>query len=170
MTPPLNFLEDLRPAFVAHFAERLADAICKETQAFADSIGLVAPVRTHSALMFLLLRGPASLVEIAHSDGQSHQLVASRLAPLEQLGLIERFQDEADRRRRPYRLTPRGRAEAKRVQAALKAHADVQRQLAAESGVDLMATLQAAEAHVRRIQLSERIAAQHQPSKTGTAA
>lgn len=170
MTTTLSFLDGLRPAFVAHFAERLADAICKETQAFADSIGLVAPVRTHSALMFLLLRGPASLVEIAQSDGQSHQLVASRLGPLEQLGLIERFQDVADRRRRPYRLTPRGRGEARKVQAALHAHAEVQRQLAADSGVDLVALLERAEAQVHRIHLSGRIAAQHAASAKGAKA
>lgn len=161
MTAPLSFLENLRPAFVAHFAERLADAVCRETQAFADSIGLVAPVRTHSALMFLLFRGPASLVEIAQFDGQSRQLVAARLAPLEQLGLIERFQDDSDRRRHPFRLTARGRVEARKVQAALHAHAEVQRSLAAESGVDLVALLERAEAQVRQVQLSDRIAAQH---------
>ncbi|MCB1635557.1 MAG: hypothetical protein KDI51_13260, partial [Xanthomonadales bacterium] len=86
MTTILNFLGDLRPGFVAHLGERLVEAICAETQRFADSAGILAPVKTHSALLYLLIQGPASLVEIARSDGQSHQLVASRLAPLEKLG------------------------------------------------------------------------------------
>jgi len=163
VSAPLSFLGDLRPGFVAHLAERLVDAICAETQRFADAAGIVAPVKTHSALLYLLIRGPASLVEIARSDGQSHQLVASRLAPLEALGLVERMADPDDLRRKPYRLTEAGRDEAAKVRAAIAAHAAAQRELARETGLDLVALLDRALALQADIRLSARIARHHEP-------
>jgi DNA-binding MarR family transcriptional regulator len=166
LSSPLSFLGDLRPGFVAHLAERLVDAICTETQRFADTVGIVAPVKTHSALLYLLIRGPASLVEIARSDDQSHQLVASRLAPLEAMGLIERFADPDDQRRKPYKLTAAGRDEAAKVRAAIAAHAKAQRELARETGLDLVALLDQALALQADIRLSARIARHHRrPSK-----
>jgi DNA-binding MarR family transcriptional regulator len=161
MHPPLDFLGDLRPGFVAHLAERLVDAICTETQRFADAAGIVAPVKTHSALLYLLICGPASLVEIARSDGQSHQLAASRLAPLEALGLIERSTDPNDLRRKPYKLTEAGHEEAAKVRSAIAAHAQAQRELARETGLDLMAVLDRALALQTTHQLSARIARHH---------
>jgi DNA-binding MarR family transcriptional regulator len=163
MLTPLGYLGDLRPGFVAHLAERLVDAICAETQRFADAAGIVAPVKTHSALLYLLIRGPASLVEIARSDAQSHQLVASRLAPLEALGLVERFADPHDLRRKPYRLTEAGRGEAAKVRAAIAAHAQAQQELARETGLDLTALLDRALALQADSRLSARIARHHGP-------
>jgi DNA-binding MarR family transcriptional regulator len=143
-SPPLSYLEELRPAFVAHLASRLSDAICSETQAYADRLGIRAPARTHSAILFLHKRGPATLSEIARIDGQSHQLLASRLTPLEELGLIERFDDPTDGRRKPYRLTRTGRADARRVEAAALREAEAMRRLFAEMDRDLIAVLEAA--------------------------
>lgn len=169
MLAPLSYLGDLRPGFVAHLAERLVDAICTETQRFADSAGIVAPVKTHSALLYLLIRGPASLVEVARSDGQSHQLVASRLAPLEALGLVERFADPNDLRRKPYKLTAAGRREAAKVRAAIAAHAQAQQELARETGLDLVALLDQALALQADSRLSARIA-RHHASLSGASA
>lgn len=163
MTTILNFLGDLRPGFVAHLGERLVEAICAETQRFADSAGIVAPVKTHSALLYLLIQGPASLVEIARSDGQSHQLVAARLAPLEKLGLVERIADPQDLRRKPYRLTATGKDEAEKVRAAVAAHAQAQRELARETGLDLVDVLDRALALQAQIRLSSHIARHHAP-------
>jgi DNA-binding MarR family transcriptional regulator len=163
MRPPLDFLGDLRPGFVAHLAERLVEAICAETQRFADAAGIVAPVKTHSALLYLLICGPASLVEIARSDGQSHQLAASRLAPLEALGLIQRSTDPSDLRRKPYQLTEAGHNEAAKVRSAIEAHAQAQRELTRDTGLDLMALLDRALVQQTESQLSARIARHHLP-------
>ena len=97
-SPPLNYLDELRPAFVAHLADRLNNMIWAETQIYADRAGIIAPLKTHSAILFLLRQGPASLSEIARTDGQSHQLLASRIDPLEKLRLVERFIDPKDTR------------------------------------------------------------------------
>ncbi len=155
---PLHFLGDLRPAFVAHLAYRLGDVICAETQAHADRLGIRAPVKTHSAILFLHKRGPATLAEMARTDGQSHQLLASRFAPLEHLGLVEAIEDPSDRRRRPYRLTPEGRVEAERVETATVLEAEAMRRLFAEMDQDLIAVLETAIERLRVKPLSHRLA------------
>lgn len=157
MKRALAFLGDLRPAFVAHLAERLTDTICASTQALADDAGLSAPSRTHSVLL-RLESGPASLVEMARADGQSHQLLSSRLKPLEEKGLIERIADPKDARRRPYSLTPSGRAEAVAIRAAIVAHARALEDLFAETGVDLVDALDRTIEALRYKSLQDRIA------------
>jgi DNA-binding MarR family transcriptional regulator len=156
-TGPLAYLDELRPAFVAHLADRLNDAICRETQIYADKLCIRAPVKTHSALLFLFKCGPASLTEIAARDGQSHQLLAARLEPLENLGLIERFEDPADGRRRPYRLTRTGQTEARRVEEATRREAEAMQTLFDEMGVDLNAVLEQAIERLRVTPLCRRI-------------
>jgi len=154
---PLNYLDELRPAFVAHLADRLNNVICAEAQVYADRAGIRAPVKSHSAILFLYKRGPASLSEIARSDGQSHQLLAARLDPLEELGFIERFEDPKDGRRRPYRLTRAGREEAKRVEAAAVLMAEAMRRLFKEMDEDLIAILEEAIERLRVKSFGERI-------------
>ena len=162
MTRALEFLGDLRPAFVAHLAERLTDVLCASTQSLADAAGLKAPIRTHSVLLFLLEQGPASLTEIARTDGQSHQLLSSRLKPLEKLRLIKRSVDPNDARRRPYKLTRSGRAEAITVRAAIGTHARAMEELFAETGVNLVAVLDDALEALRIKTLRSRIEEQPQ--------
>lgn len=141
MIPPLSFLGDLRPAFTAHLAERLSDLICAGTQALADETGLRAPVRCHSALLFLLEHGPVTVADISRSDGQSHQLVSSRLLPLEKVGLVRRVTDPGDSRRRPFELTQAGVREARQIKAAVAAHARALNDVFKETGDDLVAAL-----------------------------
>ena len=157
MVLALEFLGDLRPAFVAHLAERLTEALCTSSQALAMAAGLNSPVRTHSVLLFLLERGTASLTEIARTDNQSHQLLATRLKPLERLGLIERFADPSDARRRPYRLTQKGQAEALAVRRAIGAHARAMQDLFTETGVDLVTVLDQALDALRVRSLCDRV-------------
>ncbi len=153
----LEFLGDLRPAFLAHLAERLTEALCASSQSLAAASGLKAPVRTHSVLLFLLERGPASLMEIARTDGQSHQLLSTRLKPLEMLGLIERFADPGDARRRPYRLTQKGQAEALVIREAIGTHARAMEELFIETGVDLVTALDNALEALRVKSLATRV-------------
>jgi DNA-binding MarR family transcriptional regulator len=154
---PLSYLGELRPAFVAHLADRLNQMIWTETQIYADRVGIRAPLKTHSAILFLLRQGSASLSEIARTDGQSHQLLASRMDPLERMGFIERFVDPKDARRSPYRLTKTGREEAKRIEAAVAVKAEAMRRLFAELDQDLIAVLETAIEHLRVKPLGQRL-------------
>jgi len=131
--------------------------IWAETQIYADRVGIRAPLKTHSAILFLLRQGPASLSEIARRDGQSHQLLASRMEPLERMGLIERCEDPKDARRSPNRLTKAGREEARRVEAAVAVKAEAMRRLFVEMDHDLIAVLEAAIEHLRVRPLAKRL-------------
>ena len=155
---PLFYLNDLRSAFVAHLADRLSDEICRESAKLSQAMGVIAPEKTHSAMLYLAKRGPATLAEIARSDGQSHQLLAARLAPLEKLKLIERFDDPADGRRRPYRLTKRGREDAAVIEAVSSDLAQVMDAFFRESGVNLITVLEDAIERLRRRPITERSA------------
>ena len=156
-TPPLSYLGELRPAFVAHLADRLNNMIWAETKIYADRAGIKAPLKTHSAILFLLRQGPASLSEIARTDGQSHQLLASRIDPLERMGLVEGFVDPKDARRNPYRLTKAGREEAKRIEAAIAVKAQAMRSLFEEMDLDLVAALEDAMERLRVKPLGQRL-------------
>jgi DNA-binding MarR family transcriptional regulator len=164
---PLSYLGDLRPAFVAHLADRLNQVIWSETQIYADRVGIRAPLKTHSALLFLLQQGPASLSEIARVDGQSHQLLASRVDPLERMGFVERFADPKDARRNPYRLTKTGREEARRVEAAIAVKSEAMRRLFAEMDQDLIAVLEDALERLRAKPLGQRIVEVQTEGNTG---
>ncbi|MFN3511845.1 MAG: MarR family winged helix-turn-helix transcriptional regulator [Phenylobacterium sp.] len=155
--PALGFLGARRSAFVAHLATRLSDLICEDTAPLAASRGIVTPVRSHSAVLFLAERGPATLTEMAQTDGQSHQLLASRLLPLERLGLIERTEDPQDGRRKPYRLTAAGRREAARIQSLTRDLSRAVEQLGKELGVDLVGALDQALAALQHQPLSRRV-------------
>jgi DNA-binding MarR family transcriptional regulator len=73
------------------------------------------------------------------------------------LGLIERFEDPEDRRRRPYRLTRAGREEAKRVEAAAVVGAEAMRRLFQEIDEDLIAALEKAIERLRVQPFGERM-------------
>lgn len=152
----LGFLGDLRHAFVAHLADRLSAQICTETAAMFAERGIEAPVRSASVLLFLLKVGPATLAEMARHDGQSHQLLATRLAPVEAMGLVKRSIDPDDGRRRPYVLTKRGAAEARRVEAVCAEIASAMDDLFSEMDVNLLEMLDGAMEALRRVPIDAR--------------
>ncbi len=154
----LSYLGDLRPAFVAHLADRLSYQICRESAELAARAGVIAPERAHSVMLLLAKHPPATLAEISRLDGQPHQLLAARLAPLEKLGLIERLEDPTDMRRRPYCLTALGRGDAARIEGVTSRLADVLRGLFEEMGIDLVATLDEALERLRKNPLVDRCA------------
>ncbi len=153
----LSFLGPLRPAFLAHVADRLNADICEQTAILFAEREIGAPVKSASTLLFLLKQGPATLTEIARTDGQSHQTLSARLAPLEALGLIQRTFDPNDNRRRPYELTRAGVAEAKRVEAACAEIAGAIGGLFNELGVDVLAHLDEVREALRQRPIATRI-------------
>jgi DNA-binding MarR family transcriptional regulator len=153
----LSFLGGLRPAFLAHVADRLNMDICDQTAGLFERREITAPVRSASTLLFLLKEGPATLSEMARTDGQSHQALSARLAPLEALSLIERTTDPNDNRRRPYALTRSGVAEARRIEAACTEIANAIDDMFEEIGIDVLANLDAAREALRRRPLEGRL-------------
>jgi DNA-binding MarR family transcriptional regulator len=81
-----------------------------------------AGVELDRALFPLLVRlgtqGPLGVAELADRAGRDHTTVSRQLAKLESLGLVERPESDADRRRRAAHVTSAGK---KIVQAITKA-------------------------------------------------
>jgi DNA-binding MarR family transcriptional regulator len=153
-----SYAPELRAAFIAHMADRLNTLICVQTGEMLKKAGAVTPIRCVSAMIYLLKRGPASLADIADTDGQSHQLVSSRVAPLEELGLVTRTDDPNDARRKLLKLTAKGKADAKLLEKLCRDIASALEDLSSEIGVDLVSALETAEKELARRPIAERLA------------
>ncbi len=152
-----SYAKDLRPAFLAHMADRLNALVCRQTKVLLQKAGAQTPVRSVSVMIYLDKNGPSSVADIARSEGQSHQLVTSRTAPLERLGLIKSYDDPQDDRRRLLKLTAKGAKDAARVTRASKDVAASLGKLNDEIGVDLMSVIEAAEQSLLRQPIAERV-------------
>lgn len=100
-----------------------------------------AGVSLDRALFPLLVRlavgGPLGVAELADQVGRDHTTVSRQLAKLETLGLIDRPDDVADRRRRAATLTDAGRAKVEAIAGARRRL--LSRALADWSSADLAA-------------------------------
>ncbi|RED16738.1 DNA-binding MarR family transcriptional regulator [Parasphingopyxis lamellibrachiae] len=151
-----SYLSEIRPAFLGHLASRLDTLIGRQTKAMLIHAGAQTPGRSVSVMLFLLKHGEASIADMARRDGQSHQLVASRIGPLEKLGLLAVSVDPDDERRKLCRLTSDGRADAKIVERVSREVARTLSTLNQELGFDLMDAIELAEKSLSRIPLYER--------------
>lgn len=81
-----------------------------------------AGIRLDRALFPLLVLverfGPIGVVELADRVGRDYTTVSRQVAKLENLGLVERRNDDADRRVRASAVTPRGKAMTDLIDAA----------------------------------------------------
>lgn len=151
-----SYPADIRPAFLGHMANRLDSLIGRQSEAMLAEAGAKTPRRSVSVMLFLLQHGDASIADMARRDGQSHQLIASRIGPLETLGLIVTMADPDDERRKLCRLTPQGRDDAQIVAQVARKIAVSLTALNREIGFDLMGAIEAAEKSLSKVPLYER--------------
>jgi len=121
-------MEDLPGLDVASALTILGDAVSRTVVDALDGTGLR---HGHGYLVQRLLLEPATATEIAHDLGVSQQAVSKAVNELVTLGHVEAVTDPLDRRRRPVRLTPRGR---RAVESARTARAEVDARLRAALG------------------------------------
>jgi DNA-binding MarR family transcriptional regulator len=98
----------------------------------------VRPV--HEFALRAIDEGARTASELGRSLGVSKQAAAKTIAALEQLGYVDRERDSADARRKPLRVTPRGR-EMVRLGAAL--FDEVRERWAARIGAEALERLEA---------------------------
>lgn len=151
-----SYAQNLRPGFLAHMANRLDALICGQTEAMLQDAGVVTPVRSVSTMIYLRKCGPASLADIAAADRQSHQLVSSRVGPLEELGLVTRTIDKNDRRRKLLKLTAKGRADSKIIERVCEQIALGLDHLRHEINLDLMSAIEEAETRLKQMPIELR--------------
>lgn len=93
----------------------LGDAVAGTVLASLEGTGLR---HGHGYLVQRLLVGPATATEMAAELGITQQAVSKTVRELADLGHVELVVDPADSRRRPVRLTRRGRAAVRRARSA----------------------------------------------------
>lgn len=93
----------------------LGDAVAGTVLASLEGTGLR---HGHGYLVQRLLVGPATATEMAAELGITQQAVSKAVRELADLGHVELVVDPTDSRRRPVRLTRRGRAAVRRARSA----------------------------------------------------
>jgi DNA-binding MarR family transcriptional regulator len=113
---------------VASVLSLLGDAVSGRVLRALEGTGLR---HGHGYLIQRLVVGPATATEIASELGISQQAVSKAVRELSDLGHVELGADPADARRRPVRLTTRGR---RAVEAARTERQRIDEQLRASLG------------------------------------
>jgi DNA-binding MarR family transcriptional regulator len=116
-----NYIDDhpLSGAFVANQLIRLADMISDQGEALLTDAKLDFPARAVSTVLLIGERGAMSAADIANTLEQPHQLVTQRVELLIKAGVIEKFTDPDDARRKILKLTTEGKDQFARLQTML---------------------------------------------------
>ena len=126
-------------AFVGNRLERAVHLMNEQSGRLLSDEAIVLPPQSASCLLFIAENESASAADIAAALDLPHQLVAQRLNPLIERGLVARRADPQDGRRKILRLTRRGKTQFERLKAILRDTNAVYEDLNKELGVDLSA-------------------------------
>lgn len=96
--------------------------------------------RSHSLVLAHMDPGGTRPAEIARRIGVSRQAIHQTIGELEKMGLVEQVPDPAHQRAKLLVLTPRGR---ENLEAALRAFAELEKELARQIGARRVSTLRA---------------------------
>ncbi|HEY0116581.1 MAG TPA: MarR family transcriptional regulator [Allosphingosinicella sp.] len=152
-----DFISRLGRPMVAHRLRRLSELLLDGYARWLPEAGVTAPARSLSTLLLLAEEGPLGVTELAARLRLSHPLMIKLVAALQDAGFVTTNADPGDGRRRPARLTERGRTEARRVGTALAALDRAFADLFQETGVDLFDAVARVELACRRETFTERL-------------
>jgi len=131
---------DPRALDLGHLALFVGHAVSDAVQAAVAASGHGDLRFSHGFLFQHLVDGERTVGDLATRLGVTQQAVSKVVAELEALGYLERADGAGDRRRRPVRLSARGRAAIAR---ARKARLAVERRLEARCGARAVASARA---------------------------
>ena len=163
-----NFRDEhpLQGAFLSNKLIRLVDLIGAQGTELLRDAGIELPSNTVALTLYVGDKGQASLAEIAKALDEVHQLSATRVDSLIQLGLMERRDDPNDGRRKALSLTKKGKAQHRLLLKRLREIEQALAGLYAEIGHDLPVILEAAVEALNRKPLIARIRETTSESKT----
>ena len=136
-----DFIARQGPAFLAHLLRRLSDELVQGAALWYPTMGVTAPPRTLSTLIALDDLGPLGVTELARLLRQTHPLVITWIRELTSLSFVTTGSDQKDGRRSLIALTAKGRAEVRRVRAALVGMEQASIRLLEQSGDGVLAAL-----------------------------
>ena len=133
-----DFVAELGLPFLAHRLRRVSELFVADYGRWLKEAGIEAPPRSISTLLLLRQESPLSVTTIADRLRFTHPLIIALTSKLEAQGLTAVTRDPADARRRLITLTPKGRREADKVEAAAAVIGRAYQALSTQTGVDLL--------------------------------
>lgn len=147
MLPTLQ--PDMRDAFLAHTARRLADLLVAQGTEMLHANGLQTPSSSVSTILHLRDVEATTVTDLAKVFGHTHQMAAQRIAGLVERGLVERVCNKNDRRSSLVSLTSAGHKEASQLANIVVRASAALDGLFKETGCDLTEAILAAERHLQ---------------------
>jgi len=162
---PRRHLEALGDLALASRLRRLADRLMADGVRIYQDAGLPFEPRWFGLFHLLCESAPMSIREAAEALGVSHTAISQAVKELRRSRLVSSTRDPSDGRCRRLAPTERGLALRRELEPLWGAFESSARELADESGSDLVAAVGAVERALDRQPLRERVAA-----RSGTAA
>jgi len=144
----------------AAFALRVKQLQDRLSEQMSDALiesGLKLNAKTTGIVQLLYSEGPCSKAYIAQRLRYSHQLASQRLSWLLSHDMAVTEVNTTDRRQQIVKLTKIGTVEAKKLQRFLPKLRDAYKGLFVEIGIDLDASIAAADQALEKKPLSERL-------------
>ena len=107
-----KYFESLGNEYLAHFSRRLSDLIIEQASVILQEAQLVTPTTAISSILFLANEKDVTVAALADALGVSHQMATQRINALEKLKLLQRVEDQEDKRAKKIVLTELGKQEA----------------------------------------------------------
>jgi len=124
-------------SFLGKYSQDLGNLIGSQMESVFAAEKIVIPVKSCSIIFMLGHFKEASLVELALSLEQSHQLVKQKIPKLISLDLIDQKNDPNDGRRKIFFLTAKGKRQLKKFQEFRNVASDLVEDLSREIGLDV---------------------------------
>lgn len=147
----------LGPMAFASRLKRLHERLIRDAGRIYEGLGY--PFEPRWFLLFYSLhdRGPASITELAAALSQSHAAVNQVAGELLKAGLVSETRQKGDDRKRLLKLTSKGRALASRILPIWREIGKATSELFQDSGVDLVAGMEATEQALDRASIYDRV-------------
>lgn len=146
-------------AFLAKTVFDLHSLIQIQSEALYTEKDLGFPVATSSTILLLSIVDKASIMDISQTLNLSHQLTSQRIKVMLNLELVKGIQDEKDKRRTLYKLTPKGREKSKMLQLYCADAEQAFKDLSNEVGADIQLILNSAIEALKRKPFGKRFPA-----------
>lgn len=143
-------------AYLGKALDGLFRTVKVQMESVYRSRAILFPVSASSTLHFLSHNEGASLAEISKALKTTHQLSTQKIKILQKLSLVEKRADALDLRRFEWRLTRKGRTQARLLAACMDDVTHIYDEFYAELGVDLRTIVSDAQAALEQRTMSER--------------
>lgn len=152
-----DFVTGLGRPMLAHRLRRASELLLEGYERWLPQMGIRVPARAMSTMMLLREAPPLGVTQLATRLRLTHPLMIKLVAMLEAGGFVTTEQDTRDARRRPVSLTAEGRAEAERIERAMRVMDQAFEELCREAGCDLLKALEGMEKANRAEPLERRL-------------